>query len=79
MIPFLTLIGLQILFPNNNISNSLLDNLHLNIIFFGGIIAYFLGVIDDVLNLNAYLRLISQLILGGLTWLFGIRIENIQI
>ncbi len=53
--------------------------MHLKIIFFGGIIAYLVGVIDDVLNLNAYLRLISQLILGGLTWLFGIRIENIQI
>tara|TARA_B100000212_G_C27383905_1_gene538289 strand:+ start:2725 stop:3606 length:882 start_codon:yes stop_codon:yes gene_type:complete len=79
VIPFLTLIGIQILFPINHISNSILDNLHLKIIFFGGLIAYFIGLIDDVLNLNAFLRLISQLILGGLTWLFGIRIDNLQI
>ena len=79
MIPFLSLIGLQIFFPSNYISNSLLDDLYLKIIFFGGIIAYFIGLIDDILNLNTYLRLISQLILGGFTWLFGIKIENLQI
>ena len=77
LLPFLILIGLKIIWIREFSPNLNLDYFHFRIIFFGSIVAYNIGILDDIFNLNPLIRLFSQIILGSLTWLFGIRIENI--
>ncbi len=79
VIAFLILIGLKIIWIKNYFPEQTLDFLHLRIIFFGGIVAYTIGLLDDIFNLNHLIRLFSQLLLGAFTWFLGIRIENLQI
>ena len=79
VISFLILIGIKIIWIRNFFPEQYLDYLHLRIIFFGGIVAYTIGLLDDIFNLNHQIRLYSQLLLGSFTWFLGIRIENIQI
>ncbi len=52
-----------------------IEHLKIEAIAVGGLIIFFVGLLDDIKPLNAELKLLGQVIAGFITWLMGIRIE----
>ena len=71
-----SLISFYFLSLNNNYLG---ENLKIFLVFiFASSLFFFIGIIDDLVNLSARLRLIIQVLISSLTWLLGIKIAIID-
>ena len=54
-----------------------IQHLDLEAILIGGLIIFFIGLLDDIQPLSAWTKLIAQIISASIVWLMGIQIEFI--
>ena len=60
-------------------NNSLFANKDLEILIVSAFLFFFVGFIDDIFSLSAFLRLIMQISISLWAWSMGLRIESIDI